>query len=105
MKFYNIVDRVKAKAIRSPSKYHIGVIGMNIRGEIIGTAFNRPRFNRFGGGIHAEMALMRKCGKDLKTIILCRVGATGNVLPIHPCKVCKTKADELNIKIVTIDKL
>ena len=102
MKLYNIVDRVKAKAIRSPSKYHIGVIGLNIRGEIIGTAFNSPRFNRIGGGNHAEMMLMRKCGRDLKTIILCRVGARGNILPIDPCIVCKTKADELKIKIVTI---
>lgn len=102
MKLYNIVDRVKAKAIRSPSKYHIGVIGLNIKGEIIGTAFNSPRFNRKGGGYHAEMELMRTCGKDLKTIILCRVGAKGNILPIDPCKVCKTKAEELCVKIVTI---
>lgn len=105
MNSYFILQKSIRKASKSSGRYKISAIGINYRGEIIGSAFNTPRFHRKGGGNHAELNLIKRCGKDLKTIILCRVGGFGNLLPIHPCKTCQTKADELGIKIITVDKL
>ena len=90
------------KAHQSLCHHKVSAIGLNKRGEVIGTAINRPRFSRYGGGIHAEMQLMRSCGPGLRTIIICRIGGSGALRPIHPCAKCLEKATEHNIKILTI---
>lgn len=77
-------------------------MALNKRGEMIGTAFNRSRFPHHGGGIHAEMHLMKRYGKQIKTIIICRVNKSGDMLPIEPCDICAEKATELGIKIVSL---
>lgn len=56
-----------------------------------------------GGGVHAEMQVMLKGGPGLKTILICRVGRGGDILPIDPCPTCKRKADELGIKIISVE--
>lgn len=98
----NLIDRAKKKAGKSNCRYLISAIGINNKGEIVYSSFNKPRFQRLGGGNHAEMIVMLKSPPSLKTILLCRVNASGKLLPIHPCKSCKSKAEDLNIKIVTI---
>jgi len=97
-----IMNRLKSKASKSQCKYKVGAVGFNKRGEIIGFGFNRPRFSRLGGSIHAEMWLMLKYGKRLKEIVVCRVNKTGDVKPIDPCAVCAAKAKELGIKLHTV---
>jgi tRNA(Arg) A34 adenosine deaminase TadA len=92
------------KAKQSACTYRVSAVGINKRGEVIGTSFNRSRFMRPGGAIHAEMALMLKSGPALKTILVCRVGNGGDILPIESCSVCATKARELNIKIITVGR-
>jgi hypothetical protein len=42
---------------------------------------------------------MNTCGKNLKSILICRVNPNGKILPLHPCKKCKEIADDLGIKI------
>lgn len=101
-KFKDIITRLKKKAMKSISTYKISAIGLNRKGEVIGTSFNRPRFDRHGGGIHAEMALMKKFDKGLKTIIICRVGGRGDLRPIDPCYTCEMKARQLGIDIISI---
>ncbi len=88
------------KAKKSSCVYRIAAVGLNKKGEVICSEFNKCRFNRQGGGKHAEMEVMQKTG--VKTIILCRVGKAGNLLSIDPCKVCAKKANELGIKIISI---
>ena len=56
-----------------------------------------------GKGLHAEMALMKKYGARIKTIIICRVGNSGNLLPIDPCSACAELAGKLGITIVSIE--
>ena len=99
----NLIDRAIRKASsQTICRYKVSAIGINHRGEVVYAASNRPRFNRKGGGIHAEMTVMKKSPPSLKSIILCRVGREGKLLKIHPCKTCQKKADELGVKIYTI---
>ena len=98
------IEKMIKKAKKSSCKYFISALGINFKDEIIGLKSNRPRFSKYGGSIHAEMALMSKYGKRLKTIYIVRVNPKGKILPIDPCKVCQKKADELGIKIMSVSQ-
>jgi cytidine deaminase len=92
------------KACQSHCTHRVSAIGINKKGEVISSTTNKHRFLYKGGGLHAEMSIMRDSPPSLKTIVICRVSRTGNILPIHPCSVCQEKANELGIKIITIEK-
>ena len=94
--------RMMKKASQSICRYKISVIGFDRKGKVVGLAINKPRFDRLGGGLHAEMNLMAQYGENIKTIVICRISNRGELLPIHPCKMCRTKMKELNIKYFTI---
>lgn len=90
------------KAMKSICRYKMSAIGLNNKGEVIFKAMNRPRFVRYGGGVHAEMEVMLKGGPSIKQILICRVNKTGNILPIEPCPKCANKARDLGIRITSI---
>jgi len=91
------------KARQSSCTYRVSAIGLNKRGEVLGSTTNRHRsIHPVKGNIHAEIALIHKYGKQLRTIIICRVGNGGDILPIHPCPNCQRIADSLGIKIETV---
>lgn len=97
-------DMMAKKAKESISKFRISAFGFNAKGECVAKASNSPRFVRKGGGIHAEMRIMREAlRKNIKTIVICRVGRSGNFLQIEPCETCRKKADELGIKILSLE--
>ena len=98
----NILDVAINKAKQSPSKYKISAIGLDHRGKLLGSAFNSPRFGRYGGGLHAEMRLLHRYGTNVKTVIVCRVGLSGDILPIDSCPRCKKVLDKLGIKVLSI---
>lgn len=100
-----ILRKAIKKAQQSICRYKVSAIGLNHRGEIICTAMNKPRFVRKGGGLHAEMNVMRLAGPSLKSIVLCRVGARGDLRSIDPCNMCREKAEEIGVKIYTIRDL
>jgi cytidine deaminase len=91
------------KAMQSPSKYKISAIGLDHRGKVLGSTFNSLRFNRYGGGLHAEMRLIQRYRNNVKTIILCRVGRSGNILPIQPCERCAKVLTKKNITVITVE--
>jgi len=91
------------KAKKSPCHQRVSAVGWDEHGTIIMTATNLPRFSREGGGIHAEMRIMRK-RPWVKTILVCRVDGQGRPRPMHPCRVCANKAADLGIRIVTLEK-
>jgi len=66
---------------------------------------NRPRFSKYGGGIHAEMALMSRYKDNIKTIVILRLSEANTVRPVHPCQRCQAKADEMNIKIISLSNI
>jgi cytidine deaminase len=98
-----IISRAINKAKQSICRFKISAVGLNKNGTCVASAINKYRFPRYGGGQHAEMILMRDAAKKgIKTIIICRVGKTGDILPIDPCPTCQKKAQELGIKIYSV---
>jgi len=99
-----IIDLAIRKALQSTCHYRVSAIGLDNRGNILGVSKNYPRFTRLGGGVHAEIALLRKYGHKIKTIIICRINKRGMIMPIKPCINCRKIMAKKNIKIMTIEK-
>jgi len=97
-----IQKAVKKAQSNYSNRYKISALGLNSKGELLGSATNSPRFSRYGGGVHAEMALLKRYGSNVKTIIICRVGASGDVLPIQACDKCQKVLDKLKIKVISV---
>lgn len=100
--YYNLL---KKKALKSICHYRVAALGVGHDGRVVGCKTNRPRFNRKGGGIHAEMALMSRYGKSIRRIYILRIGDSGRTRPISPCNACRRKAEELGIKIFTVERM
>lgn len=95
--------RAKKKALQSICKFPIAALGFNKRGECILIKTNKPRFGRFGGGLHAEMMVMVEAKKyGIVRILICRVGKGGVVRQIEPCANCAKVAAKLGIKINSV---
>jgi tRNA(Arg) A34 adenosine deaminase TadA len=102
MTSHEILDLAIKKASQSTCTYKVSAIGINHKGEVIGTARNTHRFLREGGSDHAEANLIKRYRGHLKTIIICRIGNGGVLLPIDPCCSCEKLANKYGIKIVSI---
>lgn len=94
--------RVINKAKKSFCKFKVSAVALDGKGDVISYSTNKPRFSKHHGGFHAERLLMSKYGSRIKTIIICRVGNGGDLLPIDPCEACQKMADKLGIKILSI---
>ena len=101
-----IVDKLISKAEQACSTYKISAMAFNRKGELLGSATNGFRTEHLtparGTGSHAERKLMARYGDNIKTIIICRIGKTGDLLPINPCAVCQKIADKMGIKIISV---
>jgi tRNA(Arg) A34 adenosine deaminase TadA len=100
-----MLERAIRKAQSSICREKVSAIGLDRYGRILGVCRNDPRFERKGGGKHAEMNLMRRFDRKIKTIIICRTNASGDLLKIDPCPTCAKKAEELGIKIYSIQEV
>jgi pyrimidine deaminase RibD-like protein len=99
----NITNRAINKALQSQCAFKISALGFNKRGELVSVATNVSRFSRKGGGIHAEVVIMRQAKrKGIATILICRVNPSGDMLPIEPCENCSKLAKKLGIRIFSI---
>ena len=96
-------ERAISKALQSSCRFKISAIGLNRKGDIIDYSCNHVRYQKDKGGLHAEQLLIRRNGRKLKTIIICRVNNSGDILPIEPCEKCKKIAKRYDIKIVSIN--
>ena len=93
-------ERARKKAQQSCCAFQVGALGFNARGELVAQEFNRNRFLRAGGGLHAEQLIMRYARKKgIRHIVVCRVGKSGDFRPIEPCAKCQKMANALKIKI------
>ena len=93
-----------SKAAKNVCNYKICAIGFNRRGEYLGMVTNRPRFHTKGGGVHAEIQLLRKFGKRVRSILLLRVTKGGKLIRIDPCLTCAKILKDLEIECTTIMK-
>lgn len=96
-----LVSRLIRAALRvHHCRYRVACAGIDHRGRIISITTNTPKLvNR---GDHAEERLMRRSPRSLTKIVLLRVNARGQILPIDPCRVCSSIANKLGIKIERI---
>lgn len=103
----SLENQLKKKAKKSPSKYKISAVAFDKKGEILGKASNT--YSKFGiemsnkyMGVHAERKLMERYGKNIKSIVIMRIGRGGALLPVDPCKMCAGIAEKLGIKIYSL---
>lgn len=78
-------------------RYRIIAAGIDHRGRIISLATNSPRLET--RGFHAEERVIHTSPRTLRRIVLLRIGACGNQLPIDPCSHCQKLADRRGIVI------
>jgi hypothetical protein len=101
-----LVEKLLKKAKQSSVRYKISAIAFDNKGDILGTvtnAYNCSWSNpKKGTGQHAERRLIKRYGKLIKTIMICRVGTSGDILPIDPCPTCQKVANKFGIKIISV---
>ena len=98
----DLVDFAFRRSKKTICKFKVCAICYDRRGNLLGISYNIPRFNRHGGGIHAEMKALQKWGTSIHRITLLRFGKSGDLLPIDPCINCAKVLNKLKIKVVTL---
>jgi len=78
-------------------RYRVVAVGVDYRSRVIGLATNMPRLERRGW--HAEERLIHRSPRSLRTVLIARVGADGELLPIDPCEHCRKLADKYGVRI------
>jgi hypothetical protein len=99
---FDIIALAKTKAKQSNCRYKVAALGFNRKGDFIGSAVNKQKLYKHHGGQHAEMELLRKYGKKIRNIIICRMNNSGDFLPIKACENCSKVLGNLGIKIYSI---
>ena len=106
-----IESLLKEKAMRSPCTYKISGIAFSKKGNILGHTTNshskwqvldKSPIGRAGTAEHCEKRLIEQFGKRIHTIVICRIGRSGKLRPIDPCKSCLKLANKYGITIKTI---
>lgn len=98
----HLVEKAKKTASKSSCRFKISALGFNKKGDLISVSYNKSRYCKYGGGIHAEADLIKHTGPNLSYIIISRINKHGKLLPIHPCDKCKKIAKKYNIKIYSL---
>lgn len=109
---YHLQELLIEKAMNSPCTYKVSAIAFDAKGDILGHCTNshsknwnvieKDKVGRPGTAQHAERRLMRIYKERISTILICRVGNSGEIRPIDPCATCKKVADKYGIKIISV---
>ncbi len=100
---HTILENLKKKTLKSHCSYYVGCVGFDKNFNFVGSSINQPRLHKEGGGVHAELNLLKKFGPRIKHILLCRLGKSGKFRPIHPCKNCRKVLDKMGIRVIMIE--
>lgn len=97
-----LIPRMIRAAMRVEAcRFRVCAVGIDTHRRIISIATNTPRLPT--RGLHAEERVMHRTPSNLlDRILLLRVGARGDLLPIHACPHCQKLADKRGIKIERI---
>lgn len=102
---------LKEKASHSSCTYKVSAIAFDKKGNILGHATNKHSAwdvldggegGRAGTAKHCERELIKRYSQNIKTIIICRVGRSGELRPIDPCPACMKAAKKYGIKIISV---
>lgn len=107
-----VMTLLQEKAANSPCTYRISAVAFDKKGEILGHVTNSHSKNwnvlekcgvgRAGTSEHAERRLLQRYRDLVKTIVICRIGRSGEIRPINPCKACLKVASKYGAKIVSV---
>lgn len=108
----HIEELLKKKASHSPCTYRVSAIAFDAKGDILGHVTNshshgwnvieKEKTGRAGTAEHAERRLLKRYSQRVKTIVICRVGRSGQIRPIDPCPACQKAAAKYGVKIVSL---
>ncbi len=108
----NLLQLLKEKASRSDCTYKVSAVAFDKKGNVLGHMTNKHSnwdvlekengLGRAGTAQHAERLLMSRYAGVVKSIIICRVGHSGEIRPISACPACQKVADKLGVKITSI---
>ena len=103
---YDIIPKMRNKCLRDRGMtYNVVAVAFTKKGNFIDIRYNNHQTftpKRRGSGLHAEQDLIHLYGNKIDTIYILRVGNSGNILPIHPCKICSEIAKKRGIKIIPL---
>ena len=107
-----LVSLLKEKASHSSCTYKISAVAFDKKGNVLGHVTNKHScwdvvekekgVGRAGTARHAERLLISKFGKQIKTIVIARIGNSGQLRCIDPCMSCQKIAKKYKIKIISI---
>ena len=106
-----IREFLKEKASHSPCAYRVSGIAFSKKGNVLGYCTNshskwqvlsKTPIGRSGTAEHCERKLIRQFKNRIHTIVICRIGRSGELRPINPCKTCSKLALKYGITIKTI---
>lgn len=112
-----LVKRIVKKASDGKLKFKIAAFAFSKKGNLLGKSVNSisdfVSYEKFAercaaginckySGSHAEMMLMKKYGKRISSILIARVGHSGELRPIEPCRMCSSVAKKLGIRIYSV---
>jgi len=92
-----LITRILRVGLKSSCRYRVVACGVDSNGTIINIKSNQPRLKTRGA--HAEERVIFSSPKTLAKIIIARIGAKGQFLPIDPCDKCQELADKRQVKI------
>ncbi len=67
-----ILEIAIQKAKQSHCNYKVAAVGIDNKGQVVATARNHMRFDKYAGGKHAEMIVLHKGGPRIRSIFICR---------------------------------
>ena len=102
----DIIRQLRSKASQSPCSYKLSGIAFSNKGEILGMAKNDFRKDLIQegkySGRHVERALIERYGRNIATILIMRIGKSGDIRPIDPCQHCAKLAKKMGIRIISV---
>lgn len=99
---FSVRNRLIKKSKQSSCVCKVSAVAFDRSGDVLGFAHNMPHLTERKGGHHAEMRLMKQYGRKIYNIFIARTGKSGEMKPIHPCKMCSAHASKLGISIKTL---
>jgi len=106
-----LIEFLKRKAIHSDCSYKVSAVCFDKKGNVLGSVTNKHSswdvvrktgIGRAGTAKHAERLLISKYGKNIKTIVIARVGQSGELRSIDSCPTCRKVAKKYGIKIISV---
>ena len=102
----SLLERMRKKGLNVSNNYKVVVAAFTKRGNCLGIVSNSYRKDnitpaRFSG-YHSEMKALHKWGPAVDTLVLMRVGRSGEIRPIDCCPKCAAVLKKCGVKVLKL---